>query len=482
MISALLVALLAAEQAPSPPSTSHSELAKQVRELAQQLVSTDEAARQRSAGQLLALGLPAIEPLLEAAKRADPQLLNAIRIVLPRYGPGAIDSLYQSYAKTSIQREFAREEAQKAIAAMGVPVIPELRTILDGPEPWSLSRKPFALGVLRELGPLATNELVDLLDHRESHVREYAANILALVADPKGADAMLARLENKDPALRVGAARGLGNIRERRAVDPLLPLLRDPQWQVREAAAGALVRMYERRFLRPLVRLARSDPQMLVRDTTTSLLLKVKQDPVAVRLGRRYRPLNISPAAEELLQLRWGLYLTGTGLLLWLAVWLAAWRSETTVSIGGFTVSKWSALLASAVLGLYWGYWVRGVSATIENLVLFIAVPVAGFMAVVAGSQLKPMIKPALGALLALGLALVAPSVGMLFYLLLIKLAPWVLGLVVIVAVAAAAWKFWRQPDQARAKQQLRPALVALSTFYVAYGVGWLALWGYLGF
>src|SRR5262249_23782101 len=125
---------------------------------------------------------------------------------------------------------------------------------------------------------------------------------------------------------------------------------------------------------------------------------------------------------------------------------------------------------------------VRGVSATVEHLLLLISVPVSGLMAVVTGPRVRAVVAPVVGALVALGLVLVAPSSGMLIYLMLIKLAPWLLALTLVVAVSIELVRVWKSPDVKTIGQYRRPTLTAMATFYAGYGIGWLALWGYFGF
>ncbi len=142
-------------------------------------------------------------------------------------------------------------------------------------------------------------------------------------------------------------------------------------------------------------------------------------DPVAVRIGKRYKPLALSPARQGMIQLGFALGFALTGAVLFgLALWLPRVMRRAE---GCRRVYTAIAVTLAGAMGFHWGRVVDSIWGTVENLLLF------GFVPVVA-----------------------------------------VLGYAFIVVC----------DGERRAR---RPWEVTLAGFYVGYGVGWLALWGYFG-
>ena len=82
--------------------------------------------------------------------------------------------------------------------------------------------------------------LIEQLKHKDSSVRQEAAQALGWIKDARSVDPLIAALKDEDSEVREAAARALGQIKDARAVDPLIAALKDEDRLVREIAAGAL--------------------------------------------------------------------------------------------------------------------------------------------------------------------------------------------------------------------------------------------------
>lgn len=464
------VVLLAAFQvAPLPPPSD--AVKKQVGDLARELATEDAHIRAKVEERLLALSPEAPEALLEAAKTAGGAQLEAIREILPKFGPSAIEQLFRGSHRSQFKQQMAEDEAIKAVARMGATAIPELRRLSTTPY------KHFVIGVLMRMGSVGVDELVRLLKHPDREVRSSAATALANKADARSADALLGALEGDDPVVWMYAAIGLGHLRDRRALAPLLRLLSDANPSHREAAAGALGKMYEPQLFKPLARAARNDPEPGVRRIAANALMR-SADPVAARLGRRYRPIRISPATEQILQLAVIVRLAVTGLAIYALLWAGMRFSKQS---GPLTMRRgvWWALLGIAGVGFVWGRLLTGLSGTVELFLLLACVPAAAWFVWTAGPRPKVLLWPASGLGVGCLLVTLAPLGGMLGFVVLTGVAPWVV--VGVLAVSPViAWWMGRNADPVERRTFGRAAVVGMVAFYVGYGIGWAALWGYL--
>lgn len=394
----------------------------QVVELISQLASADPQVRTKAGRELLAPGPLGLRALLDAAAGRNAVVAEEARKVLTSAGPEAIDRLRAVGLLTAADHPERREEAIRAVARMGGAAMPHvLRTFARGDpagDDWA-----FAMWVLNVMGDLSTEPLIPLLKHPTPQVRHSTATILSQRGDPRTYDAFLEGLGSEDEGVRTPCARGLGNIGDHRAAGALLTALNDQGFTTRRAAAAALGKLWEPRFLRPLARLARADKDIEVRDTASNVLMSYSHDPVGVRIGKRYKPYRLSPAYELTIQLAFALRfaLTG-GFLLVLAV-IVARRMRAGDGAHWVTVA-WTAGLAGGV-GFLWGRVVEHIWYVIEYLLLFGVVPAVG-----------------------------------------------VLGCVPVLM-------FLRRET---ARPAVRAWLITVGGFYAGYWIGWLALWGHLGF
>jgi hypothetical protein len=369
------------------------------------------------------MGPVAIPALLGAAAGGNLAFAAPARELLPLFGESGVDALIEA-GSDAFQRDNAKcEEATTVVARIGVPALERVVTLFTSSNPYG-SRFYFSVGVLARMDGLAVEPLIPLLKHPTKEVRLEAATLLADFGDPRSFDALLEGLRGRDEVIRMQCARGLGKIGDHRAGDVLLSALRAHDWGTRAAASGALATMFEPRFLRPIARVARSDSEIMTRNTAASVLIEDVRDPIAVRLGRRYKPVAMSPALQGAIVARNLSALGATGLcLLGVGAWgtyaagrKKSWRRWLVVG---------TAALAAGALGFVWGRVVESISGAVENgLLLFVipAVGLFGYAVVVLESRCSP-----------------------------------------VRVVRRLTW------------------LVAIAGFYLGYGVGWAALWGHLG-
>jgi hypothetical protein len=362
-----------------------------------------------------------IPVVLEAAASQNTAIAAPAQELLPAFGTDAIDTLYMAGRRDYTQDHRKWDVAAQAIARMGEPALRVVLKMFTRENPAG-SRWTFAVEVLYRMGSLAVEPLVPLLKHPNEKIRQRAASLLASFGDPRSYEALEDGLHSQDEIVRMYSAMGLGKIGDRDAVDALLSALGDPSSNTRAAAAGALGRMWEHRFLGPVARVARGDREIRTRDTAAGVLIDRVNDPVAVRIGRRYQPAALSPARQGAVLLGYLMRLGLTSLFL-LAVGLVAQVGSSRRS----TVEQWLAFGFVAALafglGFVWGRLVEHIDAGVEHLLLLMFVPVVLFIGWLLG---EPGGAP-------------------------FRLSP-----------KRAGW------------------LWTVGNFYLGYGIGWLALWGYL--
>jgi hypothetical protein len=278
----------------------------------------------------------------------------------------------------------------------------------------------FSVGVLVRLRAVET--LIPFLKHPKRQIRQEAASVLAHFSDPRSRDACVEGLSSEDFVVRTMCARVLGNLGAEEASGLLLAQLHDDSLNAREAAAGALGRIYKPRFLRPLARVARSDSIISVRDTASRVLIRTSRNPAAIRIGKRYKPWGLSPAQQPWILLGFGVRMALTSVALSaVALWLLRLPGRPADDRRRVMVT---ITVIAAGLGFLWGFVVDNIWGTLENILLLGVLPMtAGF--------------------------------GHL--------------LVFLTGGRARSWL-------------MRRWWWIVGCFYGGYVVGWLALWGYLGF
>lgn len=142
-------------------------------------------------------------------------------------------------------------DAVKALAEKAIPeTAPDLIRALNYNNPGAAVA---AVDGLIEIGELAVQPLLALLDNYNYGARAWALRALSGIGDPRSLDLLLDTAEN-DFALSVrrAAAYGLGSIRwesmptaevadaQKKCLDVLLKLCSDPEWIVRYAAIAGI--------------------------------------------------------------------------------------------------------------------------------------------------------------------------------------------------------------------------------------------------
>jgi hypothetical protein len=375
-------------------------------------------ARERAQRELRALGTGAIPQLLDGAAGQNIAVAEAARELLTALGSSAIEELDRAGVRGSYDHRQRYEEAMDAVGRMGPTVLPRVVEIFTTTEPAG-SLFGFSVGVLVRLRAVET--LIPFLKHPKRQLRQEAASVLAHFADPRAYNACVEGLSSEDFVVRMMCARLLGNLRAHDAADVLLARLHDDAFVVREEAASALGAIYEPRFLEPLARLARSDDHRTVRNTAASALIRYSHNPAAIRIGKRYKPWGLSPAQQPWILLGFGVRMALTSAALsCAALWLLRLPGRRADDRRRVMVT---ITIIAAGLGFLWGFVVDNIWGTLENILLSGVLPMtAGF-----------------------GHLLVFLTGG--------NARSWLMS------------RWWW----------------IVGCFYGGYGVGWLALWGYLG-
>lgn len=177
--------------------------------------SPGEAAAQA----LIAIGSPAVEPLIEA--------LTDRRLEARKNA---------AWALAEIRDERAGDPLVKAL----------------GDEAWQV--RAFAVIGLGELRSRRVVEplVAALRNEKNAQVRWFAAASLGQVRDSRVIEPLIAALKDGQPRVRAYAAASLGQVRSRLAVEPLIAALSDESAQVRMYAAASLGQMRDQRAITPL--------------------------------------------------------------------------------------------------------------------------------------------------------------------------------------------------------------------------------------
>jgi len=192
--------------------------------------------REDVAGDLLAVGPPAVPQLIEALEGDDEPAAVFAADVLGRLGnPRALEPLV---AAMDDPRMLVRIEATEALGD---------------------------LGDVRAAAPLAA-----AIESQFDFQPEAAADALVKLGPP-AFEPVLAKLKHEDTAVRALAARILGELGDRRAVEPLIRALGDGEWHVRSQAAWALGELGDGRATGPLTGLLYDDNGVVRAAVATAL-------------------------------------------------------------------------------------------------------------------------------------------------------------------------------------------------------------------
>jgi len=442
----------------------------EVERLAPQLVGDDARAQRDARSNLLELGPPATDPLLQIMARVGPEEQEAIRGLLPQYGPSAIEWLFWAPKRDLRTADQVRVESRRAVAGMGSAILPSLQAVVDADTSFA---NEFVLGVLAQMDPVPVPYIRTLLNHRSHNVRAGAVRLLGRYDSSIGT--LSDSLSSEDGTVRMFAARALGERLVHGAIDPLLRALTDPDWRVRSAAAAALTKMYQPRVLVHLVRVARADEKVSVRHSVSTSLLQ-SGDKIAIRLGRRYLPVSIDPIGQMYAELLSAIKLMATGLVMYVLLWCAT-HLRWSESMPSIRICAAIALIGGA--GAMWGYAASGQSAVSEQLLIVAVVPSVVWVGWWT-SQFKIVRVAVVGGITVLLLVLISSLSGysgIILRMQMLAVAPWLLA-AVCVATLGVAYAQRAGEDSAVQRKMRRAAVAAAGAFYVGYAIGWVALCG----
>lgn len=201
------------------------------------------------------------------------------------------------------------DEAARALVAIGKPAVEPLIESLKNNSPWEYESAAWALGEigdLRAVEPLINalkeypcesvawalgkfrdrRAVYPLVDYFKKHGSETAIWALIQLEDPRAIDPMITALKSEHLNVRKNAARFLGDItvlweiNNFEAVAPLISAIKDHHHQVRENVAIALGQIGDSRAVNPLL-IALNDSIPLVREYTAWALGEIRNDRAA---------------------------------------------------------------------------------------------------------------------------------------------------------------------------------------------------------
>lgn len=222
-----------------------------VRSLVRALREGDETAKVFAATALVSVGVPVIDPLIEALKDDNLEVRRKVIWVLWRVG--ARQAVEPLIACLHDDDRKVRGYATWALGRLGdTRAIQPLIAVLD--DDHEKVRWDAAIA-LEKFGEQAIPALMEALFDERFQVRVGAANALAWLMDARAIRSLAAALKDESASVRQRAAFALGWIRDAQAVDALVGALGDEDDDVRMQAAAALGWIRDNRAIEPLARL-----------------------------------------------------------------------------------------------------------------------------------------------------------------------------------------------------------------------------------
>ncbi len=230
--------------------------------------------------QIVALGVDAIEPLLEMMQTGPPnKQLEAVKALGEIYEARAIPALLQALKKSSPAVRIAALEALERHADPSV--YPEVERALRDTN--ANVRGAAVEAAARCGGAQAVPSLLHMLKDSSWEVRRDAAKALGLLGDASVVEALCGLVRDSDRDVRESAVVALGHIGDPYAIYPLVLTLLDPESCVRTAAASALLKVdrhWEQtesvRLALPEIQAALNHRDYWVRNSAAKLLEQVK--------------------------------------------------------------------------------------------------------------------------------------------------------------------------------------------------------------
>ncbi|HNT75877.1 MAG TPA: HEAT repeat domain-containing protein [Anaerolineae bacterium] len=226
----------------------------------------DERVYQPAIAALVAIGKPAVGPLVEAL--GDARLRKGATEVLVQIGPMAMEALI---AALEHRNEALRKAATEILARIGMLAVDPLAVALRHRN-WIV--REAATEALVQIGMLAVDTLSALATERREKLEARVAAATAL-ARLNSLHPLLALLPRQDDPVRPEVARLLGASNDARAVEPLIAALKDADPTLRGAAAQALGELGNYRAVEPLAALFRREPEADARTAIAAALQKL---------------------------------------------------------------------------------------------------------------------------------------------------------------------------------------------------------------
>lgn len=345
------------------------------------LTSEDEGRRERAEESLVHSGVDALPALLVAYNRALLPQQQAIKRVVNRIGPQAIEPLFVASFKRELVLGRRNELIDDGIAlatAVGEAAIPTAKALAEAPGPGNGGPRLWGGAVLAGLGSAGAHALVDTLGNSDERVRRENARVLARIRPKAVAVRLGAYANDRDPVVRAYSIAGASVSADPALVEEMYRGARDSDSLVRQICVDGLGDHYQPRFRNRLGGSARSDSSRLVRNAATRALVAQQDDPLARRLGRRYYSQPLLLIEDIGREIRSYILQIGTAVVL-LLMTAGAFRSMQGLGPGTFPLV---ALAVAGVLGLWWGGVAKAVSGSEENSLAFVVLPsfaVAGY-------------------------------------------------------------------------------------------------------
>ncbi|WP_440951842.1 HEAT repeat domain-containing protein [Methanococcoides sp. FTZ1] len=233
--------------------------------LIQNTGNPDVSVRVDAVKDLVEIGKPAVDPLIQALNEDNPKVRENSAASLGKIGDErAVHSLIELLAD---ENDEVRRAAEIALCDVGEPAVEPLVEAIYAPNAnWAvLSNGMRVLGTIgdeRAVGPLigmlggedavdaaaalgsigepAVEPLIDVLADDDPHVRAWAARALGKTDDPRAVEPLVELLNDEDENVRSNAAMALGKLDDRRAIEPLKKALNDRSDRVRTLARSAI--------------------------------------------------------------------------------------------------------------------------------------------------------------------------------------------------------------------------------------------------
>ncbi len=174
---------------------------------------------------------------------------TAVKALCQLNDPRAVEPLFQTLKDDD---EGVRWAAATALGHFrdARAVGPLIQALKD--RDWYVRRA--VIQALVNIGVLAVEPLLHVLEKSNADVRRLAAEILAKINDSRAVVPIISNLQDKDHSVRQAAAEALGVLKISQAIDPLLLALKDESERVRRAAVRALGKLGDPRVVGSLLR------------------------------------------------------------------------------------------------------------------------------------------------------------------------------------------------------------------------------------